>query len=206
MGKLNEKFFFDYTRTYLFDGHMSQSQFDGISGILKLWNDTLATKDDRWLAYMLATAHHETGRTMQPVRETFAATDEKAISILEKAWNAGKLPWVTNPYWRWDQNHQSWLGRGLVQLTHQANYKRIGDAVGVNLVADPAAAMNPDVARQVMVQGMIKGVFTGYTLAQFFNPKKADWKNARRIINGIERADLVASYGLRYYAAISYTI
>ncbi len=36
-------------------------------------------------------------------------------------------------------------GRGPIQLTGRANYKRFGDLLGVDLIADPARAANPDV-------------------------------------------------------------
>ncbi|MER8960231.1 glycoside hydrolase family 19 protein [Mesorhizobium sp. M0701] len=203
---INRNFLFDHARLNLFDGRMTQSQVNGITAILNTWEPALSTLDDRWLAYMLATAHHETGRTMQPVRETFAATDQGAIAILERAWAAKRLPWVTNPYWRPDSQGKSWLGRGLVQLTHKANYERIGRLLKVDLVTNPDLAMQPLVAANIMVRGMIDGIFTRYRLSQFFDGQKADWRNARRIINGTERADLVASYAKKYYAALSYTV
>jgi hypothetical protein len=78
-----------------------------------------------WLAYILATVYHETARTMQPVRETLAKSDDAAIAILEKSWAAGKMPWVKSPYWRKDVDGRSWLGRGLVQLTHLVNYQKL---------------------------------------------------------------------------------
>src|SRR5215210_925798 len=37
-------------------------------------------------------------------------------------------------------------GRGAIQLTGRANYRRFGDLLSVDLVADPARAANPDVA------------------------------------------------------------
>ncbi|MDB5680794.1 MAG: putative chitinase, partial [Sphingomonas bacterium] len=40
----------------------------------------------------------------------------------------------------------------------------------------------------------------------FFSSAKEDWVNARKIINGIESAQLVASHARSYYAAISHTI
>lgn len=202
---INRKFFFDYIRNSLFDGKLSQSQANGLTLILDAWEPAMSNRDDRWLAYMLGTTHHETGRTMQPVRETFAQTTAKAIDILERSWKAGKLPWVATPYWRLDANGKSWLGRGLVQLTHKNNYQRIGQKLGLDLVTEPDAAMNPAVAVQVMLRGMIDGVFTGKKLSDFFAPGKGDWRNARKIINGTERADLVATYARNYYAAISYT-
>ena len=112
---INRKFFFDQVHIRLFDGGLKQSQVDGLTAILDRWEGKMPGEDDRWLAYMLGTAHHETGRTMQPVRETFAATDDRAIAILERAYAAGKLTWVKTPYWRKDEAGRSWLGRGLVQ-------------------------------------------------------------------------------------------
>jgi hypothetical protein len=52
---------------------------------------------------------------------------------------------------------------------------------------------------------MTRGIFTGKKLDDYFNAKTDDWINARRIINGTDRASLVADYGHEYYAAISYT-
>lgn len=202
---INRKFFFDYIRNSLFDGKLNQSQANGLTLILDAWEPAMSNRDDRWLAYMLGTTHHETGRTMQPVRETFAQTTAKAINILESAWKAGRLPWVATPYWRLDANGKSWLGRGLVQLTHKSNYQRIGQKLGIDLVTEPDAAMNPAVAVQIMLRGMTDGVFTGKKLSDFFTPGKGDWRNARKIINQLERADLVATYARNYYAAISYT-
>jgi hypothetical protein len=46
---------------------------DGVEAVLTRFS-ARGWGDPRWLAYMLATAHHETGGTMQAVRETFAPT------------------------------------------------------------------------------------------------------------------------------------
>lgn len=202
---INRTFFFDHIRTVLFDGSLKQSQVDGLTAILDKWEGEMPKDDDRWLAYMLGTAHHETGRTMQAVRETFASTDDKAIAILEKAFKAGKLTWVSTPYWRKDSKGRSWLGRGLVQLTHKSNYEKMAKETGIDLVGDPSQAMNLGVAVEIMFKGMIKGSFTGKKLGDFFSTTKEDWRNARKIINGLEKADLVASYAKNYYGAISYT-
>ena len=37
--------------------------------ILDEWEKNYAKADDRWLAYALGTAHHETDRTFGPIRE-----------------------------------------------------------------------------------------------------------------------------------------
>jgi putative chitinase len=43
-------------------------------------------------------------------------------------------------------------GRGIFQLTGKANYKTIGDAIEVDLVDDPDAALSSDVAVQVALE------------------------------------------------------
>ena len=53
---------------------------------------------------------------------------------------------------------------------------------------------------------MMEGWFTGKKLSNYFDLQKEDWRNARRIINVLDKADLIASYGKQYYAAISHTI
>ena len=194
-----------HAKLFLFDGRMSVTQTTGITFLLDKWEAEMPDADDRWLAYMLATTHHETGRAMQPVRETFSPTDAGAIRILDRAFSAGKLPWVSEPYWRPDTEGRSWLGRGFVQITHKSNYVKLAAVTDPNLATDPTCAMEPATAANVLFQGMIQGLFTGKRLADFFSGDKEDWRNARSIINGIEKADLVASYGRQYYSCISYT-
>lgn len=205
MVAINRTSFFDYVRGHLFDGSLKQAQVDGLTAILDKWEREMADADDRWLAYMLATAHHETGRTMQPVRETFASSDDRAIAILERAFRTGRLPWVSKPYWRKDADGKSWLGRGLVQLTHKANYVKMANATGLDLVGRPELAMDLKTAVDILFYGMIHGSFTGKKLSDYFAGRKQEWENARRIINGEDKKMLVASYAKEYYAAISYT-
>ena len=149
-------------------------------------------------AYVLATAHHETGGTMKPVRETFAATDAQAKARLTKAWKASKLPGVKRDYWS-----GGYYGRGYPQTTHVENYRWASDVTGVDLVKNPDRMMEPAIAVQVMLVGMIEGRFReGHTLARYINAAKADFYGARDIINGDKRrngkriADLAAEYDL----------
>lgn len=203
---INRAFFFDHIREKLFPTGLDQSQVDGHDAILDAWEKDHAADDQRFLAYILATAYHESARALQPVRETLANSDEQAARRLEAAWDAGKLPWVRTPYWRKDADGKYWFGRGLVQITFKANYRKLGDAIGVDLVADPDLALEMDVAVRIIVYGMLHGSFTGNKLADYFNKTKADWVNARKIINGLDRADAIAGYGKAYYAALSDTV
>lgn len=190
----------------LFGGRISSPQVHGMEALLDGWERSDLT-DRRYLAYMFATAYHETARTMQPVRETLASTDDHAIAILDRSFAAGKLNWVKTPYWRKDGEGKSWLGRGLVQLTHRKNYETMSAILGVDLVGNPGLAMDPEIAVRIMIEGMTRGAslrgdFTGKSLEDYFGSSVEDWTNARRIINGTESASTVAGYGRLFYRAL----
>ncbi len=202
---INRKHFFDTVRLTLFGGKIAAAQVAGLTAMLDKWEKETPDADDRWFAYMLGTAHHETGRTMQPVRETFAASDDQAIARLNTAYAKGVLTWVKSPYWQKDADGKSWLGRGYVQITHKANYLKLKGVTGIDLTGDPTKAMEVPVALDIMFKGMKQGSFTGRKLGEYFAGTKQDWRSARKIINGLERADLVADYAKQYYSAISYT-
>jgi hypothetical protein len=182
--------FFEAVRP-MFGGALSQAQVDGFNIIFEAWRK-VGSGNERDLAYILATAYHETARTMQPVRETLATTDAKAKERLTKAWKSGKLPWVKSDYWS-----SGWFGRGFVQLTHRANYVKAGEKLGVDLVSDPSKAMIPEVSALILVRGMQEGWFTGMTLAD-----AADFREARRVVNGTDRASQIAQYADAFLSAL----
>lgn len=190
---MNRTTLFAYLRRSPFGGRLTTAQVRGVEIILKVWEATGLT-DLRFLAYILATAFHETAATMLPVRETLAPNDAKAIAILDRAFAAGRLSQVKSPYWRLDKDGKSWLGRGFVQLTHRKNYERATRLVGVDLVANPVLAMDIEIAARILVEGMIAGLFTGRKLDDFFNVMDDDPEGARRIINGTDKAKLIASH------------
>jgi len=199
---IDRPFFFDTVRDALFKGTLNQPQVEGMTAILDFWESRMPDADPRWLAYILATAYHETAFTMQPVRETLAATDARAIEILENAYASGKLSWVKTPYWRPDEDGKSWLGRGLVQLTHKRNYEAMSKLTGIDLVAEPDRAMEMDAAVSILIEGMVRGSFANHKLADHLNETTDDWVNARRIVNGTDRAEKLAGYGKTFLAAI----
>ncbi|TBG83872.1 hypothetical protein ELG69_07035 [Rhizobium leguminosarum] len=199
---MDRAFFFDTVRHRLFKGNLTQPQVVGMTAILDAWEERFADADRRWLAYILATAYHETAYTMQPVRETLAESDAHAVEILETAFAAGRLSWVKAPYWRPDEDGRSWLGRGLVQLTHKRNYEAMSVLTGIDLVADPDRAMEMDAAVTILIEGMLQGSFTGHKLADHLNATTADWVNARRTVNGTDRAEKLAAYAMIFDAAI----
>lgn len=178
-------------------GPLTQSQREGFEALL-----TAGEKLPReHMAYVLATAFHETAGLMQPIKETVMSwhqnknpTDKEVISRLDRAWAAGKLGQVKTPYWR-----EGWFGRGYVQITHRQNYDKVGQAVGIDLVSDPNRALHPNVAARILIDGMSRGLFTGKTMADYL---PADFVNARRVVNGTDRATEIAERALRYNAAL----
>lgn len=187
---MNRAVFFDAIRPMF--GGLSTDQVMGLE-ILLAAVDGLPVRHQ---AYVLATAYHETAATMQPVRETLAKTDAEAARRLERAWKAGKMPWVKTPYWRAD-NGKHWIGRGYVQLTHKVNYERAGKRMGVDLVADPSAAMSPMLAARIIVQGMSEGWFTGVKMSDC-----ATYRDMRKVVNGMDRADMIAGYAAKFETAL----
>lgn len=204
---INRTTFFNYVRKAPFGGRLIQSQIDGMNAVLDAWENFTST-DVRWLAYMLATMFHETAATMQPVRETLAKSDAQAIANLDKAFKSGRLRSVKTPYWRKDANGLSWFGRGLVQLTFLKNYKRMADILGIPLDTNPSLALDLDTAIQIMFEGMTKGAsskgdFTGKSLENYFNATIDNPEGARAIINGTDKAKLVAGYHRNFLDAIN---
>ncbi len=198
----NRHAFFDFVRTKLFKGRLAAGQVEGLTAILDGWQARVGQDEAQPLAYVLATAFHETAATMQPVRETLASSDRSAIARLDEAFAAGRLGSVKTPYWRPDADGKSWLGRGLVQLTHRRNYEAMSAVTGIDLLADPGRAMEMPVSVAILIEGMRRGSFTGRKLGDYFGQERADWVGARKIINGNDRADLVARHARLFAEAL----
>lgn len=171
-------------------GALTQSQVDGINAILSA--PEARGWDRRWLAYALATAWHETGGVMQPVREGFADSDAAAIRAVTRLFEQGRIS--RNYALRDEATGQSYYGRGLVQLTHKANYAKAGAALDLPLDLQPDLALEPDVSAAILLRGMAEGWFTGKKLGNYFGVVLDDPVSARRIVNGLDKADLIASY------------
>ena len=185
------KVFFNEVRDHVFGKTMYQGQVDGCEAILDAWGKHAPNSDLRFIAYSLATAYHETARSMAPIREL----------------GQGRGRAYGNPV---PPYNQVYYGRGYVQLTWKRNYANATrslvrhNVVGsdVDLVRNPDLAMRPDIASGILVFGMLEGWFTGRKLVDYFSGTRSDWVDARVIINGHDRAALIASYGLAFYHAL----
>lgn len=197
---INREFFFDFSRVQLFGGSLTQKQVEGMAAILDYWEANHAAQDKRWLAYMLGTAFHETDRKMQAIRE-YGST-----AYFDKRYGpppVGKNPGLAKTLGNTQQGDGSrYCGRGFVQLTGRRNYTDWKQRLNIDLVGNPDLCLTLALSIRILFEGSIKGTFTGRRLDQYFNPTTADWKNARRIINGLDKAELIAGHAKNFYAAI----
>lgn len=203
MLKLNRNNFFSIVRNGPFPGKLTQNQVDGMNDLLDCWEE-FGTDDPRHLSYTLATNFHETGQKMQPVREGFKATDAAARKYVQRHYgHRGKnwYCWPAGPY------GHVYYGRGDVQNTWLDNYSKMEKILGIPLVENPDLALQSKVSKRIMVEGMLRGVsskgdFTGKALEDYFNDTVDDPVEARRIVNGKDKANLIAAYHKEFLEAV----
>ena len=131
-------------------------------------------------AYILATAYHETNGTFNPVREAY---------------------WLDDPDAYLRKHHPEYYpyyGRGFAQLTWHHNYKKYEDLLHVPLTSNPDLALDPDIAAFIIVHGMTTGTFTGKRVYDYIYSTKLDFYNARRVVNGTDKAQLIADYAVEF--------
>lgn len=127
------------------------------------------------IAYVLATVEWETDHTFKPVTEAYYLGPVKQKAYLSKL--------AYRPYY----------GRGYVQLTWKNNYQTYGNLLNIDLVGKPDLALDPKTALFVLVHGFKTGSFTGRKISDYVNEHNVDFVNARRCINGTDRAADIAA-------------
>lgn len=173
-------------------GKITTPQFEGMQAKL----DAFAAVGSpiAFVAYGLATSFHETGKKMQPVTEIGRG---RGKPYGKPGKHGGQVPY----------------GRGDVQLTWDGNYETADDELGLNgeLLANFDLALDTEISARIMVRGMTEGWFAGdkvgrHKFARYLPTKGAatapKFTSARRIINGIDRAELVAGYAMSFQAGL----
>jgi predicted chitinase len=179
------KAFYDSLRKSF--GPLSANQVKGLDALL-VASDGLPV---RHRAYILATAWHETGPAasglhMTPRKEIWGPTSAQHRYEGHKGLGNVQLG-----------DGKRYMGRGYVQITGRDNYKKASTVVGRDLVSEPDLALEPDIAGNIIVDGMRRGWFTGKKMSDFGN-----YADMRKVVNGTDKATLIAGYADKFEAAL----
>lgn len=141
--------------------------------------------DQGQIAYMLATAKHETGN--------FTIAREQGSAAYFQMYEGRKDIGNTQP----GDGHK-YIGRGYVQATGRGQYTLWAKKFGIDCVNHPELLEQSQYAVQVLVIGLRDGLDTGRKISQYINGSKQDFYNARRTVNGTDKATLIAGYASAY--------
>jgi putative chitinase len=192
-------------------GSLSQSQVDGMNVILDMWQERyLERTPPAQLSDCLGTTKHETAHTMQPIKELGnKAYFTRMYDITGSRPALARRLGNTQP-----GDGALFCGRGDVQLTGRKNYWLATQKLrelhfidgSTDFVADPDKVMQPRLAALIMFEGMEDGWFTGVKLDDVIDDldgdKHAEFVRARRIINGTDRAEKIATYSDGFLKAL----
>ena len=151
--------------------------------LLAMEADAAGVTDINQFAYILGTCWHEC--TFKSIKEIRAKEGTNLWRIQNRYWLSG------------------YYGRGYSQLTWRNNYKKFSPIVGLDLRLFPDAALKPEIGAKILVRGMVGGLFSGVSLSKYFPAGgDADWIRARRIVNGNDRAEMVATKAKKILAVL----
>ena len=133
------------------------------------------------IAYVLATTEWESAQTFKPVKEAF---------------------WLSEDWRRDNLRYYPYYGRGYVQITWDYNYKKFSSILGIDLLSNPELALNPNIALFILVHGFKTGAFTGRKITDYVTQQSVDFINARRCINGLDKASQISALANKYLARL----
>lgn len=190
----SKKFFAAYKAEF---GSLTTAQVNGLESLLQSMEMDENISNLKQFAYMLATLKHETANTFHPITEYGSVSYFNRYDpvLADTATRRATAKANGNTV---KGDGYKYRGRGFVQITWKNNYKKLGDALGYDLVNNPDKALDPVVAYKIMSYGMRKGIFTGKKLSDYITDTSTDYFNARRIINGTDRAETIKGYAVKF--------
>jgi putative chitinase len=161
-----------------------------------------------WTAYGLATAYHETAHTMQPSRRSAGPPTSGGCTI-----RRGNRPHVAAALGNIHPGDgPKYPGMGFVQSTGRGNARKLTVALHA---ARPCPRRRPgghagaaDAARHRRLRAGVRHADRAFHRPQAGRlpaataATRAEFMAARRIINGQDRADLIADYAIQFQAAL----
>ena len=174
-------------------GSLSQEAVDNINLIVETCEKYNLTYPQT--AYLLATTYHETGGTMKPIKEY------GGWKYLSK-YDTGRLAKALGNTPQADGDGQKYAGKGYAMITGYYNYKFAGEQLGIDLINNPDLALQPKYAAEILVKGSKEGWFTSKKLSDHINDKSKNYYQARRVINSLDKAQLIASYAVVFEKAL----
>lgn len=191
--KINRKRFFDNFRKH--NGKLTQPLVDNLNFLLTKLEAGLF-KLPTQMAYILATVQHETANSFHPVAEGYYIKPEsKRINSLYSYYRKNN-PGALRTIFPNGADGLAYYGRGYVQITHDFNYSKFG------IKDTPDKALEPETAFMIIEKGFANGTFTGLKLQSYVNESITDYRNARKCINGLDKASLIAGYARQFNEGI----
>lgn len=165
----------------VFKENLKAWQIDALHFLIKNINRDLGSElinNIEQAAYILATIKHETANTYRP--------------IIEYGKGMGR------PYGKKDPvTGQTYYGRGYVQLTWKSNYEKLGKLLNLDLVNNPDLALDPETAYKILIIGLDEGLY-GKDIDNCISNKLVDFILARKTVNSLDKAELIAGYAHQF--------
>jgi len=180
---VDRKRFFDSVRP-MFGGRITATQVVRVEAVLDEIEKRRLTIPQA--AYVLATAHHESDQWKALTEYASGKAYEGRIDL----GNTRKGDGVR------------FKGRGFVMITGRRNYTDWAKRLGVDIVSKPRLVSELKYAVPILIDGMILGTFTGKKLEDYFTADRSDWINARRIVNRLDKASLIAAHAKNFQTAL----
>lgn len=197
------KFFEELRHTGLFNGHLTQSQVDGLNRLLDAWERYCQSWPLDELSYDLSTSYWETGETMQPIHERGGRS---YFNKYEPGTRIGRNLGNTVP-----GDGYRFRGEGDVQNTGRANARKssakLNELFGLNtdFINHPEQRGDPLYSALCLFVGNHEGWWTGKPLSAYLDGKdEGDAEDlrefilARHVVNGTDKAETIGKNAILF--------